>query len=110
MLTCSHASWQHVVDMKAPTTKTLFAEFVDTAFAGSQVRAAHALSCTRSMVSRLYRGERAVSPSMAERIESVTNGAFRREAFIWPERCVAGIPARRVPTSSLQPEPQERAA
>lgn len=64
----------------------LFREFVDVVFDGIQTRAAEALKVDKSLVSRLYRGERvSVSPELANRIQEVSGGRYRREAFLWPD-------------------------
>jgi len=64
----------------------LFAEFVDVVFAGVQARAAAALQVDKSFVSRLYRAKApTVSPALAQRIELVSGGRYRRERFLWPD-------------------------
>lgn len=66
-------------------TTQLFNDFVSVCFDGVQSRAADALDVDRSMVSRICNGERGVSPALAQRIEELSDGRFRKEAFIWPE-------------------------
>ena len=66
-------------------SSALFSQFVDDLYGGSRARAAEALDLDASMVTRLCNGERAVSPSVALRIEQVSEGRFAKEAFIWPE-------------------------
>jgi len=87
---------------------TLFQIYIDTIFNGNQTLAAQALGVTRSMVSRIVRGQRNVSPALAKRAEEVSGGMFRKEIFIWPElaaneECVNPFPAPRVAKPSLFP-------
>jgi len=63
----------------------LFQLYINTIFNGNQTLAAQALGITRSMVSRIARGQRNVSPALAKRAEAVSGGRFRKEIFIWPE-------------------------
>jgi plasmid maintenance system antidote protein VapI len=63
----------------------LFNQFIDEFYAGNRTRAAEALDLDDSMVVRLAKGERNVSPAVALRIEQVSAGRFAKEAFIWPE-------------------------
>lgn len=64
----------------------LFREFVDVMFDGVQAKAADALQVDKSLVSRLYNGARtSVSPALAERIEQISEGRYRKESFIWPQ-------------------------
>lgn len=63
---------------------TLFLQFIETEFEGNQAKAAAALGVDRSMVSRICRGERGVSPALAEKIEVLTGGKYPRAPFIWP--------------------------
>ena len=72
----------------------LFAQLVLTEFDGSQAAAGRALGIGRSMVSRLSRGERQVSPALAQRIQEATGGRFQRDAFIWPESSAPAPEAR----------------
>jgi len=64
---------------------TLFRTYIDTAFNGNQALAARTLGVSRSMVSRILRGERGISPALAKRIEEASDGRFRKEQFIWAE-------------------------
>lgn len=64
---------------------SLFTEFIDTCFDGSQASAAKALGVSRSMVSRIASGDRGISPELALRIERVSQGRYLKERFIWPE-------------------------
>jgi DNA-binding transcriptional regulator YdaS (Cro superfamily) len=64
--------------------KDLFLEFLAVSFEGNQSRAATALDCDRSLVNRILSGERGITPAMAEKIELLSEGRFRKEAFIWP--------------------------
>jgi len=52
---------------------------------GSQRRAADALGISESNVSRLVSGKLNVSPEIAERVEVVSHGLFRKERVLWPE-------------------------
>lgn len=52
---------------------------------GSQRRAADALGISESNVSRLVSGKLNVSPEIAERVEQVSHGLFRKERVLWPE-------------------------
>ena len=52
---------------------------------GSQRRAADALGISESSVSRLVSGKLSVSPEIAERVEAVSHGLFRKERVLWPE-------------------------
>jgi plasmid maintenance system antidote protein VapI len=61
---------------------SLFTEFIDTCFDGSQAKA---LGVSRSMVSRIASGDRGISPELALRIERVSQGRYLKERFIWPE-------------------------
>lgn len=63
----------------------MFNEFIAVVFDGNQSRAAEALGLDKSTVSRISKGQRSVTPAVAERIEAVSSGRFRKEAFIWPE-------------------------
>lgn len=58
-------------------------DFID--WAGSQRRAADLLEMSEAQVSRIANGKRAITPSVALRIEQVSDGRFAKEAFIWPE-------------------------
>lgn len=63
----------------------LFNEFVAVVFDGNQAKAAQALEVDRSMVSRMCKGKRGVSPAMAERIERIGGQHYAKERFIWPQ-------------------------
>lgn len=52
---------------------------------GSQQRAAEALGVSASNVSRMVSGKLSVSPEIAERVEQVSHGLFRKERVLWPE-------------------------
>jgi len=64
---------------------TIFRTYIDTAFNGNQALAARTLGVSRSMVSRIVKGERGISPALAKRIEEASDGLFRKEQFIWTE-------------------------
>lgn len=66
-------------------TTDLFIDFVSVCFDGVQSRAAEALELDRSTISRICAGERGITPQVAARIEEISEGRFRKEAFIWPE-------------------------
>lgn len=61
-----------------------FERFVEQEFAGNRTAAAAALDCTRIHVWRMIRGDRSVTPDMAEQIEKLTKGRFKRERLVWP--------------------------
>lgn len=63
----------------------LFNEFVAVVFDGNQSRAADALEVDKSTVSRIANGTRAITPALALRIETVSEGRYRKESFVWPE-------------------------
>lgn len=63
----------------------LFRDFIDVCFDGVQARAAAELDVDPSLVSRLCTGERTVTPAIAQRIEEISGGRFRKEALIWPD-------------------------
>ena len=67
----------------------LFNEFVSVVFEGVQSRAADALGIDKSTVSRLCSGGRNVTPEIAQRIEELSDGRYRKEAFIWPDEAAA---------------------
>jgi|GEM_PF-2823024 len=67
---------------------TLFRTYIDTTFNGNQALAARTLGVSRSMISRIVRGERGVSPALAKRIEDASGGEFRKEQFIWGDEVV----------------------
>lgn len=64
-------------------SQDLFNEFVASECEGSQARAAQLLGLSESMVSRICSGDRGVSPDVANRIELVSEGRFKRDRFIW---------------------------
>ena len=67
------------------TVTELFNDFVAVVFDGNQSRAANALNVDKSTVSRIAKGVRAITPAVALRIEEVSEGRYRKEAFVWPE-------------------------
>lgn len=52
---------------------------------GSQRRAADALGVSEFKVSRIVTKKAALSPEMAERIEEVSHGLFKKERVLWPD-------------------------
>jgi plasmid maintenance system antidote protein VapI len=60
-----------------------FADFCE--WMGSQKRAAKALDLSESTVSRIKNGKAEITPTLAERVEAVSHGRFRKEALIWPD-------------------------
>lgn len=75
--------------MRETMHTNLFSEFVAVVFDGVQSRAAEALGVDRSTVNRICSGDRNVTPDMAKRIEEVSDGRYRKEAFIWPDEAAA---------------------
>lgn len=67
----------------------LFQEFIDDRYAGVQSRAADDLGVHRSLVTRILAGDRGITPAMAEKIETLSGGKFKKERFIWPEDLAA---------------------
>lgn len=64
----------------------LFSEMVDVIFDGVQSKAAAALGVDKSLVSRLCTGSRTrVSADLAQKIELVSQGRYRKELFVWPD-------------------------
>lgn len=53
---------------------------------GSQKRAADALGVSESTMSRVVSGAVRLPPEMAERVEEVSRGLFRKERVMWPQR------------------------
>jgi len=82
----------------------LFQTFLDAIFDGNQAHAARVLGVSRSMVSRIARGERGISPALAKRIEEASEGLFRKEQFIWIE----AQPAKPQPTTDGTPHVPDR--
>lgn len=66
-------------------SKHLFTEFVDLVYDGNQSKAAEALGVDRSLINRICAGDRAVTPAIAEKAETLSAGRFKKERFIWPE-------------------------
>lgn len=71
------------------TIENLFSRFVAEVFDDNQSKAAAALHCNRSLVCRLCKGSRRVTPDMAAEIERLSSGRYARESFIWPDRKAA---------------------
>jgi plasmid maintenance system antidote protein VapI len=61
-----------------------FERYVSVVHKGNRTLAAEALGCTRIHVWRMIRGDRAVTPDMAEKIHTATRGRFKRERLVWP--------------------------
>lgn len=53
---------------------------------GSQRRAAAALGVSESTISRVVSGAVRLPPEMAEKVEEVSHGLFRKERVMWPQR------------------------
>lgn len=51
----------------------------------SQRRAAEALGVSEATISRLVKGKQAVTPEIAERVEEVSRGLFKKERVLWPD-------------------------
>ena len=68
------------------STNAEFEKFVDKEHGGSRSAAAAALGCDRIHVWRMIRGDRSVTPDMADRIEKLTKGRFKREKLVWPSK------------------------
>ena len=56
-----------------------------TVYMGGPTKATKALAITQAMLWQMRKGGRGVSPAMAKRMELLSKGKFKREAFIWPE-------------------------
>jgi len=84
---------------------TLFRTYIETAFNGNQALAARMLGVSRSMVSRIVRGERGISPALAKRIEEASDGQFRKEQFIWVEAETLSISNSNEDLPDAQPLP-----
>jgi DNA-binding transcriptional regulator YdaS (Cro superfamily) len=63
---------------------SLFQQYVD--LVGGQTEAARRLGITRSMVGHIVNGRRSVSKRLAVAVEQDSNGLFRREALLWPDK------------------------
>lgn len=64
----------------------VFQRFVTESAHGKPADAAKALRITRSHVSRLLHGTRRITPELAERMEIVSHGLFRKEKILWPDQ------------------------
>ena len=60
-----------------------FQDFVT--WAGGTRRAALQLGVSASKVSRMSTQKQPISPEIAERIEAVSHGLFRKERVLWPD-------------------------
>lgn len=60
-----------------------FRDFVK--WAGSTRKAAELLDTSASTVSRLATGQQRMTADVAEQVEQVSGGAFRKERVMWPE-------------------------
>lgn len=60
-----------------------FLDFVS--WAGSQRAAADLLGLHESTISLIANGKRGITRELAERIEEVSEGKYRKEAVMWPE-------------------------
>ena len=70
-------------EMRKHGTMQTFNDFCE--WMESQRRAADALGISESTVSRLASGKMRITPEIAERIETVSHGLFRKERVLWPE-------------------------
>ena len=70
-------------------SKDLFTQFVSVCFGGNQARAAGELGVDRSLVTRICAGNRGITPALAEKIEALSDGRFKKEAFILPTEAPA---------------------
>lgn len=66
---------------------TIIHDFV--AWAGSQSRAARMLQMSRQNMHRIIHGQQSVTPEIAERIEAVSHGLFKKERVLWPDNKAA---------------------
>ncbi|GHH52443.1 helix-turn-helix transcriptional regulator [[Pseudomonas] boreopolis] len=73
---------------------SLFNDFVTQIYGGNQARAARDIGVTRSHVSRLVSGDRAVTAEIADRCQQLSAGRFKREWFIFgaPQEAVSEDP------------------
>jgi len=62
-------------------------EFVN--WAGSQSRAARMLKMSRQNMHRILHAQQGVTPEIAERIEEVSHGLFKKERVLWPDKSEA---------------------
>ena len=51
----------------------------------SQRRAADALGVSEATMSRLINGKQSITPDLAERVEQVSHGLFKKERVLWPD-------------------------
>lgn len=56
---------------------------------GSQRRAADALGVSEFKVSRIVRKRSSLTPELAERVEQVSHGLFKKERVLWPSKGAA---------------------
>ena len=61
-----------------------FAKYVD--LVGGRTEAARRLGISPSLVGHICNGRRAVSKRLAVAVEQDSNGVFRREVLLWPEK------------------------
>lgn len=59
-----------------------FQDFV--VWAGGTRRAARQLDTSAARVSRIKTGKQPVTPALAEKIEQVSHGLFKKERVLWP--------------------------
>lgn len=62
----------------------VFERFVAAEFGGNRSAAGDALGCNRIHVWRMINGHRKVTPDMAQAIETMTKGRFKRDELVWP--------------------------
>lgn len=53
---------------------------------GSQRRAAEALGISEFKVSRIVNDRAPVTPAIAEKVEEVSRGLFKKERVLWPTK------------------------
>lgn len=53
---------------------------------GSQRRAADALGISEFKVSRIVNGRAPLTPAIAEKVEQVSHGLFKKERVLWPTK------------------------
>lgn len=54
-------------------------------WAGGTRKAARQLGISAPRMSRIKTGKQPVTPEIAQRVESVTQGLFRKERILWPQ-------------------------
>jgi len=62
-----------------------FKQCINEMFNGNQAEAARILGVSRSSISHLIYGNRKISAKLAAKLEQLSGGKYKKEAFIWPE-------------------------